>query len=108
MDNANDWTERTHDGKSFTGSDVGIFRAIVIAQGLRLYARTGMRPNRFYTPSAMMKAARDITGQTFKARDYHGAADALSAWADARKGEPRQDTMPAPPARSDWDSPHIR
>jgi hypothetical protein len=36
--------------------------------------------NRAYTPTAMMKRAAQITGKTFKARDYVGAADALKAW----------------------------
>lgn len=53
------------------------FRRLVIAQALELYARTGIKANTAYTPAAMMKAARDITGQTFKARDYAGAARAI-------------------------------
>jgi hypothetical protein len=84
-----DYLERTNNGRSFSGSDVGIFQAITIASALKLYARTGMKASRAYTPSAMMKAAATITGQTFKARDYMGAADALHAWADAAKAAPR-------------------
>jgi hypothetical protein len=69
---------------SFDGAaGVSIYRATVIASALRTYAKTGLRMNRAYTPSAMMKAAADITGRKFKARDYLGAADALKAWADA-------------------------
>lgn len=67
--------------------DPAIFQALVIASGLRLYAKTGMKPNRAYTPSAMMAAARGITGQTFKARDYLKAADALTAHAEALKAK---------------------
>jgi hypothetical protein len=59
---------------------VAIFRATVIEHALRLYAKTGIRANRAYTPSAMMRAATDITGRKFKARDYLGAADAIRAW----------------------------
>lgn len=62
---------------------VNIYRATVCAQGLKLYAETGMRLNRAFTPAAMMKVAAEITGRKFKARDYQGAADALKAWADA-------------------------
>lgn len=62
-----------------------LYRAVVIATGLRLYARTGMRPNRAWTPTAMMRVAREITGRTFPARAYMEAADALSAWAEEHK-----------------------
>lgn len=61
---------------------VSIYRATVIASALRMYARTGMQANRAYTPAAMMRAAKEITGKKLKARDYIGAADALKAWAD--------------------------
>lgn len=63
---------------------VDVYRALVIASGLELYAKTGMKPNRAYTPSAMMKAAREFTGKTLKARDYVGAAKALREWADSQ------------------------
>lgn len=70
----------------FIGPDaVAFYRATVIAGGLRLYAKTGMQPNRAYTPSAMMRVAAEITGKKFKARDYLGAADALKEWAEAAK-----------------------
>lgn len=56
------------------------FRALIIEQALRFYAKTGMRVNRAYTPKAMMAAATEITGQKFKSRDYLGAAEALLKW----------------------------
>jgi hypothetical protein len=86
-----DYLERTKTGTVFVGSDVRIFQALAIAQGLKLYARTGMRINRAYTPKNMMAVAAQLTGQRFKARDYLGAAQALSDWADARKAAPRDD-----------------
>jgi len=61
------------------------FRAITIAHALRFYAKTGMKMNRMYTPTRMMKVASSITGKTYKARDYVGAADDLQRWADAVK-----------------------
>ena len=77
---------RTNSGTSFVGPDaVAFYRATVIAGGLRLYAKTGMQPNRAYTPRAMMRVASEITGKKFKARDYIGAADALKVWADTMK-----------------------
>lgn len=73
-------------GTSFVGPDaVAAFRAITIASGLRFYAKTGMQPNRAYTPKAMMAAAAEITGKAFKARDYEGAANALSSWAAEKR-----------------------
>lgn len=57
------------------------YQAIVIASALDLYRKTGMKANRAYTPSAMMKAASQITGRKFKARDYETAAIALREWA---------------------------
>ena len=84
-----DYAERTNNGTSFTGSDVEIFRAIVIAGALDLYAKTGMKANRAYTPSAMLRAAKEITGKTFKRGQYAQAAAALREFADAKKGEPR-------------------
>jgi len=72
---------------SFSGPEaVNVFAMITIASGLRLYAKTGMKPNRAYTPKAMMAAATRYTGLTFKARDYLGAADALKAAADKLAG----------------------
>lgn len=69
-------------GTSFVGPDaVKVYQATVIGSALRLYAKCGLRVNRAYTPSAMMKVATALTGKRFKARDYLGAADALKAWA---------------------------
>lgn len=53
------------------------FRALIIAHALELYAKTGMKANSMYTPRNMMRAAVEITGKKFKARDYLGAATAL-------------------------------
>jgi hypothetical protein len=68
---------------SFSGEHgMAVYRALVIASGLRLYAKTGIRPNAAYTPKAMMAAAEGLLGQKFKARDYLGAAKALSTFAE--------------------------
>lgn len=61
-----------------------VFRARVIAGGLKLYAKTGIMPNRAYTPTNMMRAAREILpGMKFKARDYLKAAQELDDFADS-------------------------
>jgi hypothetical protein len=65
----------------FTGkAGVDTYRAIAIKHGLKLYADTGMKPNRFWTPMAMLKAAGDITGKTFKRGQYAQAIYSLEAW----------------------------
>lgn len=73
-------------GMTFTGRGVEVYRAKVIAMGLRLYARTGMKPNRAYTPTAMLKAATAITGGRFKRGQYLAAAAALDIWAEHEAG----------------------
>jgi hypothetical protein len=90
MENKADYLTRTNNGTVFAGSDMGIFQALVLASGLRIYAATGMKPNRQYTPSAMLNAAKAVTGKTYKRGEYAKAADDLTEWANARKGEPRQ------------------
>jgi hypothetical protein len=55
---------------------------IAIKVGLRAYARHKIKVNRAYTPKAMMMMASKLTGKTFNARDYLGAADALEKAAD--------------------------
>ena len=66
----------------FTGGGVEVFRAKALASGLRLYARTRLKPNRMWSPSAMVQTAAQITGKKLKAKGYAGAADALDEWAD--------------------------
>jgi len=59
---------------------VATYQAIALKHGLALYARTGMRPNRAWTPTAMLRTAGRITGQAFKRGQYQQAIDALEAW----------------------------
>lgn len=74
------------DAQSFTGPGaVDVFVMAALATGLRLYAKTGIKPNRAWTPKAMMAAAERHTGQKFRSRDYEGAAAALSAKVQSEK-----------------------
>lgn len=68
----------------FTGSAVNAYAAIVVAKGLEVYAKTGMKLNRAYTPANMMAQAARVTGKKFKARDYLGAAKALREYAETQ------------------------
>lgn len=70
-------------GTSYVGPDaVALLRARTIASALRLYARTGMKANRAYTPSNMLAAATGITGKQYKRGQYVQAADDIKVWAD--------------------------
>lgn len=75
--------------RSFVGEEaVNVFAMAALASALRFYAKTGMRVNRAYTPTAMMRASRAHLGDAAKrigARDYVGMADALSAKVQAEK-----------------------
>lgn len=52
---------------SYTGPDaVEVFRAKTIASGLQLWHKTGIRPNRHWTPTAMIQAAGRITHKQYK------------------------------------------
>ena len=68
---------------TFSGPQgVQTFRAIALKHGLALYARTGMKPNRAWTPSAMLATAEDITGKRYKRGQYQAAIDDLARWID--------------------------
>jgi hypothetical protein len=70
-------------GTSFVGPDaVSCFAAFALASGLRLYAKTGLRPNRAYTPSAMLAAASRITGKRYKRGQHELAAADVQRWAE--------------------------
>ena len=63
-------------------SPIRAFQARTVARGLRLYAKTGLKPNRAYTPSAMLATARNLTGVNVKRGEYERAAQALDCYAE--------------------------
>jgi len=78
------------DGKvnAYVGPDgTKAFQAIAIGHALRFYAKTGMKMNRAYTPTAMLKVATSFTGKAYKRNKvgYVEAADDLQNWADEMK-----------------------
>ena len=69
---------------TFTGqAGVSTYQAIVLKHGLKLYAATGMKPNRMWTPTRMLALASEITGKKFKRGQYMEAHRALADWVDA-------------------------
>ena len=83
------YLERTKNGTSFSGSDNNIFHAAALAMGLRLYAKTGMKPTRYYTPTNMLKMATQFTKKPYKRGQFEQAALDLLAYVDVLKATPR-------------------
>ena len=54
-----------------------VYQALVIARALKLYAKTGIKANRAYTPTNMLRMATKITGKSFKRGQYMEAHDAI-------------------------------
>jgi hypothetical protein len=79
-------------GGVFAGpKGVDVYVLTVLASGLTLYAKSGMMPNRAWTPKRMMQAAANHTGKKFKARAYLEAAEALKAKAVEVAAEVKQE-----------------
>lgn len=66
---------------TFAGREgVNTYRAIALKSGIKLYAKTKMKPNRMWTPTAMKTLAEHITGRTFKRGAWDQMIEALDAW----------------------------
>jgi hypothetical protein len=73
---------------SFVGRPaVSVYQCKVIASALRLYAKTGMKANRAYTPTNMLRTASALTGKSFKRGQYEEAAVALTELAEKTLAE---------------------
>jgi hypothetical protein len=73
-------------GTSFVGPDaVRLYQATSLKVALRTYANTGMKVNRMWTPTAMMRMASRITGKTYHRRAYGQAADDLAVWCETMR-----------------------
>ena len=83
-----DYLERTRNGTSFSGSDMRIWNATVIASQLRLYASSGIRAHKGWTPTLALKWAGQELGMKFKRGQYELAAAMLSDHANKLKLEP--------------------
>jgi hypothetical protein len=59
-----------------------IYQCIVLAKALEVYAASGLRVNRAYTPSAMLRTANRLTGHVYRRGQYRAAAAALRELAD--------------------------
>lgn len=73
-------------GTTFVGPDgVSLYNAIAMASALRLYARSGMLPNRAWTATKLLQAAARITGKTYKRGQHQVASDDVREWVEAMK-----------------------
>lgn len=61
---------------------VDTYRAITLKHAIAFYAKTGMKVNRAYTPTNMLRAAGEITGCKYRpSREQYAKAIAdLEAW----------------------------
>lgn len=64
---------------------VNVFACFTVATALKMYAKTGIRANRAYTPSRMLAFVQQQTGKRFKRTQYLEAADYLVDWAKAQR-----------------------
>lgn len=71
---------------SFVGPDaIALYRALIIEKAIRLYVKTGLKPSRMYTPTAMLKAASSITSKQYRRGDLLKAADDIRTWSDTMR-----------------------
>ena len=66
------------------GTEVATYRALAIKHGLKLYAKTGIKPNRDWTITAMLQTAGRITGKSYKRKQIQEAITDLDAWVKGR------------------------
>ncbi len=73
-------------GTSFVGeAATNVFACITVGHAMRLYAKTGIRAARNYTPTNMLRFVEQTTGKKFKRTQIAEAADWLLDWAKARR-----------------------
>lgn len=69
---------------AFTGPNgVNTFVAISLKSGISLYAKTGLKPNRMWSPKNMLAKASEITGKVYKRGEYDKAVTDLAEWIEA-------------------------
>lgn len=59
---------------------VATYQAIAVKHAIRFYAKTGMKVNRAYTPTAMLALASKITGHPYKRGQFAQAVADLELW----------------------------
>lgn len=68
---------------TFTGEkEVNTFVLVVIKNAIKLYIKTGMKANRDYTPTNMLRKASEFTGVAYKRGQLQIALDDLTKMYD--------------------------
>ncbi len=68
---------------TFTGEkEVNTFVLVVIKNAIKLYVNTGMKANRDYTPTNMLKKAGEFTGKVYRRGQLQLALDDLTKMYD--------------------------
>jgi hypothetical protein len=84
----NEISSHGNGGMTFAGpKGVGVFQALTLASGLRLYAETGVKPNRAWPPTAMLDLAARLTGVKYKRGQFEIAARDLTDLANQLRDE---------------------
>lgn len=66
---------------SYVGPDATmLFAAASLRGAIKLYVKTGMRANRAYTPTNMLRAASRYTGKSYRRGQLAKAAEDLDSW----------------------------
>lgn len=73
-------------GTTLAGPDaVNLYRAIVLASSMRLFAKTGIKPTRGVGGPQMLAMATQYTGKTYTRTQMEQAAEDVKHWADTMK-----------------------
>lgn len=68
-----------------TPKSIQAYQAITLKHAIKLYARTGMKANRSYTPTNMLKAATTFTGRKYKRGQFELAISDLEDFIQSTK-----------------------
>jgi len=63
-----------------TGDGITAYRAVALKVGLKLYVKTGLKPNSKWTLMNMLSSAGRITGKVYKRSQANEAIADLEAW----------------------------
>ena len=61
-------------------NETKLYQACALKVGLRLYARTKIRPGRGWTPTAMLRTATSLTHTAYRRGEYEKAIADLEVW----------------------------
>lgn len=78
-----------HSKGSAMTTDIDNFVLVTLKSAIKLYVKTGIKPNSSYTPMNMLRKAGEITGKTYKRGQLQIAHADLQAMYDKKIGAQR-------------------